>query len=288
MVSKVNRVALVTGAGRGIGRGIAVALAERGWTVVVNYRGNAEAAAETVRRVEQAGGQGLAVQADVASAADRERLVETTLRECGRIDLLVNNAGMAPRQRADVLETGEASYDEVMAVNLKGPFFLTQRVAKAMIVLIEAGLFEAGKADADGPDGTSLGVYSSPASAYSGWFRPTIVNVGSLSAYTSSTNRAEYCLSKAGVAMMTALYADRLAGYGIHVYEVRPGIIETDMTRGVRERYDSLIAAGLTPIRRWGQPEDVARAVVALAEGALPFSTGEVINVDGGFHLRRL
>ena len=294
MVSKVNRVALVTGAGRGIGRGIAVALAERGWTVVVNYRGNAEAAAETVRRVEQAGGQGLAVQADVASAADRERLVETTLRECGRIDLLVNNAGMAPRQRADVLETGEASYDEVMAVNLKGPFFLTQRVAKAMIALIEAGLFEAHEADADGPDGTSLGMYSSlamspsPTSAYSECMRPTIVNVGSLSAYTSSTNRAEYCLSKAGAAMMTALYADRLAGYGIHVYEVRPGIIETDMTRGVRERYDSLIAAGLTPIRRWGQPEDVARAVVALAEGALPFSTGEVINVDGGFHLRRL
>jgi len=288
VVSDVGRVALVTGAGRGIGRGIAVALAERGWAVVVNYRGNAEAAAETVRRVEQAGGRGLAVQANVASAADRDRLVETVLRECGRIDLLVNNAGMAPRQRVDVLETGEASYDEVMAVNLKGPFFLTQRVAKAMIALIEAGLYEADKADADGSDGTSLGMYSSPTSAYSGCIRPTIVNVGSLSAYTSSTNRAEYCLSKAGVAMMTALYADRLAGYGIHVYEVRPGIIETDMTRGVRERYDSLIAAGLTPIRRWGQPEDVARAVVALADGALPFSTGEVINVDGGFHLRRL
>ena len=263
MVSDVGRVALVTGAGRGIGRGIAVALAQRGWTVVVNYRGNAEAAAETVRQVEQAGGRGLAVQANVASAADRDRLVETVLRECGRIDLLVNNAGMAPRQRVDVLETGEASYDEVMAVNLKGPFFLTQRVAQAMIALVEAD-------------------------EYIGCLRPTIVNVGSLSAYTSSTNRAEYCLSKAGVAMMTALYADRLAGYGIHVYEVRPGIIETDMTRGVRERYDSLIAAGLTPIRRWGQPEDVARAVVALAEGALSFSTGEVINVDGGFHLRRL
>jgi len=271
-VSDVGRVALVTGAGRGIGRGIAAALAQRGWTVVVNYRGNAEAAAETVRRVVQAGGQGVAVQADVASAADRDRLVETVLREFGRIDLLVNNAGMAPRQRVDVLETGEASYDEVMAVNLKGPFFLTQRVAQAMIALVEAD-----EADADG--GTS---------AYSGSIRPTIVNVGSLSAYTSSTNRAEYCLSKAGVAMMTALYADRLAGYGIHVYEVRPGIIETDMTHGVRERYDSLIAAGLTPIRRWGQPEDVARAVVALAEGALSFSTGEVINVDGGFHLRRL
>jgi len=277
LVSKVNRVALVTGAGRGIGRAIAVALAEHGWAVVVNYRGNAEAASETVRRVEQAGGRALAVQADVASAADRERLVETVLREFGRIDLLVNNAGMAPRQRVDVLETGEASYDEVMAVNLKGPFFLTQRVAKTMIALVEAGVVEADKADADG--GTS---------AYSGCIWPTIVNIGSLSAYTSSTNRAEYCLSKAGVAMMTALYADRLAEYGIHVYEIRPGIIETDMTHGVRGRYDELIAAGLTPIHRWGQPDDVARAVVALAEGILSFSTGEVINVDGGFHLRRL
>jgi len=280
VVSDVGRVALVTGAGRGIGRGIAVALAQHGWTVVVNYRGNAEAAAETVRRVEGAGGQGVAVQADVASAADRDRLVETVLREFGRIDLLVNNAGMAPRQRADVLETGEASYDEVMAVNLKGPFFLTQRVAKAMIALVEAGVFEANEYIAD--------EYIADEYIADEYIRPTIVNVGSLSAYTSSTNRAEYCLSKAGVAMMTALYADRLAGYGIHVYEVRPGIIETDMTRGVRDRYDQLIAEGLTPIRRWGQPKDVARAVVALAEGTLSFSTGEVINVDGGFHLRRL
>jgi 3-oxoacyl-[acyl-carrier protein] reductase len=186
--------------------------------------------------------------------------VEGTLERFGRIDLLVNNAGIAPRQRVDILEVGEASYDEVMAVNLKGPFFLTHRVAKAMIGLIEAGTVE----------------------------RPKIVNVGSLSAYTSSPSRGEYCLSKAGVAMMTALYADRLAGYGIQVYEVRPGIIATDMTRVVGKKYDDLIAQGLTPIRRWGQPDDVARAVVAIAEEYLPFSTGEVINVDGGFHLRRL
>lgn len=255
-----DRVALVTGASRGIGRGIALALAERGWAVAVNYHSNAEAAAETVRLVQRAGSRGLAVQADIANAADRDRLVGATLEALERIDLLVNNAGMAPRQRVDILEVSEASYDEVMAVNLKGPFFLTQQVARTMIDLLRAGVVSQAR----------------------------IVNIGSLSAYTSSPSRGEYCLSKAGVGMMTALYADRLAEYGINVYEVRPGIIATDMTSVVKEKYDRLIAGGLTPIRRWGQTDDVARAVVALAEGYLPFSTGEVINVDGGFHLRRL
>jgi NAD(P)-dependent dehydrogenase (short-subunit alcohol dehydrogenase family) len=255
-----ERVALVTGGGRGIGRGIVLALAERGWSVVINFRGNAEAAAETLQRAEEAGGRALLAQGDVALAAERARLLEITLERFGRIDLLVNNAGMAPRQRADLLEMSEASYDEVMAVNLKGPFFLTQLVARQMIALIEAGVIRG----------------------------PQIINIGSLSAYTASRNRGEYCLSKAGVAMMTALFADRLADYGINVYEVRPGIIETDMTSVVKGRYDGLIADGLTPIRRWGEPADVARAVVAIAEGYLPFSTGEVINVDGGFHVRRL
>jgi 3-oxoacyl-[acyl-carrier protein] reductase len=255
-----ERVALVTGAGRGIGRGIALALAAQAWTVVINYHKDTTAATETMGLVQQAGGRGMALQADVAQASDRDRLVEETLAHYGRIDLLVNNAGVAPRLRVDILETKEASYDEVMAINLKGPFFLTQRVAKAMIELLQRGVVQA----------------------------PRIVNIGSLSAYTSSPSRGEYCLSKAGVAMMTALYADRLAEYGIQVYEVRPGIIQTDMTRVVKDKYDRLIAEGLTPIRRWGQPQDVARAVVALAEGMLPFSTGEVINVDGGFHMRRL
>jgi NAD(P)-dependent dehydrogenase (short-subunit alcohol dehydrogenase family) len=254
------KVALITGAGRGIGRGIAVALAEHGWTLVINYRRDAEAAAETMRLVERAGGQAISIPADIADASNRSRLVEKTLEHFGRIDLLVNNAGMAPRQRVDILDVGEASYDEVLAVNLKGPFFLTQGVARAMIELLKAGVIE----------------------------QPKIVNIGSMSAYTSSSNRAEYCLSKAGLAMMTALYADRLAEYGIHVYEVRPGIIETDMTSVAKAKYDRLIAEGLTPIRRWGEPDDVARAVVAIAEGYFPFSTGEVINVDGGFHLRRL
>lgn len=255
-----KRVALVTGAGRGIGRGIALALAKAGWTVVVNYHSNAAAADDTVKTIRQAGGEATAARADIAVAADRVRLVEQVMADHRRIDLLVNNAGMAPRQRVDVLETSEASYDEVMAVNLKGPFFLTQLVAKTMIELLAQSMIDA----------------------------PKIVNIGSMSAYTSSTNRGEYCLSKAGMGMMTMLFADRLAQHGINVYEVRPGIIATDMTSAVVEKYDKLIRDGLTPIRRWGQPEDVARVVVAIAEGYLPFSTGEIINVDGGLHFHRL
>ena len=255
-----ERVALITGASRGIGRGIAQALAGHEWTVIVNFRDNTDAAAETVATIQQAGGYACTMQADISRTSDRERLVQDVLATYQRFDLLVNNAGMAPRQRTDLLTMTEASYDEVMAVNLKGPFFLTQRVANVMIELLQRGTITA----------------------------PKIVNIGSISAYTSSPNRGEYCMSKAGMAMMTQLFADRLAEFGIHVYEVRPGIVATDMTSTVTAKYDQLIAGGLTPIRRWGQPEDVAKAVVALAEGYLPFSTGEVINVDGGFHLRRL
>jgi 3-oxoacyl-[acyl-carrier protein] reductase len=255
-----NKVAIITGGSRGIGRGIVLGLAKAGWSVTINYRGNADAAQETADLAAEAGGAALVVQADIGSAEDRERLVQDTLDHFGRIDLLVNNAGMAPRVRMDILQTTEESYDEVMSVNLKGPFFLTQQVANAIIELKQAGLVE----------------------------QPAIVNIGSISAYTSSPNRGEYCISKAGMGMMTALFADRLAEYEINVYEVRPGIIKTDMTSAVTEKYDKLIDEGLTPIRRWGQPDDIARAVLALAEGAFPFSTGEIINVDGGFHMRRL
>lgn len=254
-----QRVGIVTGAGRGIGRAIALALAGQGLAVVVNYRSNASAAAEVAQTIRECGGQVVCVQGDIAQAADRQHLLDITLERFGRVDVLVNNAGMAPRQRADMLELSEASYDEVMATNLKGPFFLTQLVSRAMIELVQRGLVQA----------------------------PLIINIGSLSAYASSTNRAEYCLSKAGVAMMTALFADRLAQHGIHVFEIRPGVIDTDMTQAVKARYDTLIAGGLTPIARWGQPDDVARAVTAIVSGLLPFSTGEVINVDGGYHLRR-
>ncbi|KAA3660246.1 MAG: 3-ketoacyl-ACP reductase, partial [Chloroflexi bacterium] len=210
--------------------------------------------------VKQAGGGWLVVQANIAEQADRERWVREVVGKYGRIDLLVNNAGMGPRQRLNILETTEASYDEVMAVNLKGPFFLTQQVANHMIQ----------------PKTEETGI------------APKIINIGSISAYTSSPARGEYCISKAGMGMMTALFADALADEGINVYEIRPGIIQTDMTSVVSSKYDKLIADGLTPIRRWGQPDDVAKAVVAIAEGLLPFSTGEIINVDGGFHLKRL
>jgi 3-oxoacyl-[acyl-carrier protein] reductase len=253
-------VALVTGAGRGIGQAIALSLAKASWQVVINYRSDEKAARNTLQLIQQAGGEGLLIQADISNSQNRERLVAKTLKAWGRIDLLVNNAGIAPHQRMDILQTSETSYDEVMTVNLKGPFFLTQLVACAMIDLLEAGVIS----------------------------NPKIINVGSISAYTSSVERGEYCISKAGMAMMTALFAHRLAEYNIYVYEVRPGVIETDMTSAVKEKYNRLFATGLTPIQRWGQPEDVAQAVLAIAEGHLPYSTGEVINVDGGFHLRRL
>jgi 3-oxoacyl-[acyl-carrier protein] reductase len=255
-----RRVALVTGASRGIGRAIAMALAERGWSVAINYRSDLVSAQDVLRIANKYGGKNLLVQADISRAEERNRMVEEVLKRFGRLDLLVNNAGIAPRQRRDLLEMREESYDEVLAVNLKGPFFLTQQVARTMIDLLGSGVIE----------------------------NPRIINIGSISAYASSPNRGEYCLSKAGISMMTALFADRLAESGIGVYEIRPGVIATDMTDAVKEKYDHLIANGLTPIQRWGQPEDVAKAVVAIAEGAFPFSTGEIFNVDGGFHLRRL
>ena len=256
-----EQVAIVTGSSRGIGRGIALSLAERGWRIVINYRSNRSAAEETQKAVEAAGGGALLVQADVASQADLTALVDATLAEYDRIDLLVNNAGVGPRQRVDMLQVGETSYDEVMNVNLKGPFFLTQRVANEMIALQARGVIQ----------------------------QPKIVNISSISAYTSSTARAEYCISKAGMSMTTKLWADRLAEYGINVYEIRPGIVATDLTSVVKDMYDRMILdEGLTPIKRWGTPDDIGKAVLAIAEGLFPFSTGEVINVDGGFHLHRL
>ena len=247
--------AIVTGSSRGIGRGIALSLAKDGWSVVINYCGNQQAAEETCAAVEEAGGKAIAVQGDVSLTADRERLVAESLAWNGSIDLLVNNAGIAPSVRADILDASEESFDRLMTVNLRGPYFLTQLVAKQMLKQEQKG---------------------------------QIVNISSISAYTASVNRGDYCLSKSGLGMMTALYAARLADEGIRVYEVRPGVIATDMTGAVKEKYDKLISEGLSPIRRWGVPEDIGRAVLAIARGDFPFSTGEVINVDGGFHMKTL
>ncbi len=255
-----QKIALVTGGGRGIGRAIAIALGTHHWNVAVNFRSGEVSAQQTLEKIKAGGGSGMLVQADISLADDRQRLVDTVLADYGWLDLLVNNAGMAPRQRVDLLEMGEASYDEVMATNLKGPFFLTQMAARIMLKQVAAG------------------------SAVP----PRIINIGSTSAMTSSPNRGEYCISKAGMAMMTLLFADRLAEAGINVYEIRPGIIHTDMTSKVQDRYSQLIENGLTPLKRWGEPEDVAQAVVAIAEGYFPFSTGEVLNIDGGFHFKRL
>ncbi len=256
-------VSLVTGAGRGIGRGIAIELAKLGHAVIINYAGNANAADECLQLVRAAGSDGITVQADIALTEDRARLVNETLATYGRIDLLVNNAGVAPSVRADVLEAGEESFDRLININLKGPYFLTQLVARQMIAQVQTNAVR------------SFGL-------------PRIVTVSSISAFTASVNRGDYCIAKAGLGMMTALFAARLAEYGINVYEIRPGVIATDMTAGVQEKYDHLIEQGAWPLRRWGQPEDIGRAVAAIARGDLPYSTGEVINVDGGFHLRTL
>ena len=254
------KTAIITGGNRGIGRGITLGLAEHGWQVMVNYFRNSDAAEETLGLIQAMGRNGAAIQADISRASDRQRLISKTMEEFGRIDLLINNAGMAPSQRLDILEVGEDSYDQVMTTNLKGPFFLTQQVACLMIDLLEAKTIKS----------------------------PNIINISSISAYTSSPNRGEYCISKAGMGMMTSLYADRLAEYGIGVYEIRPGIIATDMTSGVKQKYDQLFDQGVTPIARWGTPNDVANAVIAISQGYFPYSTGEIFNIDGGFHLRRL
>src|SRR5215470_7366302 len=240
--------AVVTGASRGIGRAIAIELAKT-HQLIATYRGRRDAA-ESLR--DETGCE--IFQCDVGSGADRAALVAFAHEKFDRLDLLVNNAGMAPRERRDLLETTEESFDELIATNLKGPHFLTQAAACWM----------AGQGDG------------------------RIVFVTSISSYTASVNRGEYCISKAGLSMSVALYAQRLASAGIKVFEIRPGVIRTDMIAKVERVYEEKIAAGLLPQRRMGEGSDVARAVRAVADGLLDYSTGQVLNVDGGFHLRSL
>ena len=252
-----SAVAMVTGSSRGIGAAIAIELARNGMDLALLDVLDCD---DTVKQIESLGRAALAVKTDVTSADARAAALAETESRFGRLDVLVNNAGVAPKVRADILDAGEESYDWVMRINLKGPHFLTQGVANWMI-----------RQRTDRPDD---------------WM--CIVNISSISAYTASPSRSEYCISKAGVSMTTKLWAARMAEYGVGVYEIRPGIISTDMTTAVKDKYDKLIDEGLTPIKRWGQPADIAAAVAACARGELKFSTGQVINVDGGFHLRTL
>lgn len=258
-------VVIVTGSSRGLGRGVALELAAYGCSVVINYARDSVAAAATLslcrKAATQAGQDFIAVEADIGSADGRARLVDATLAHFGRIDGLVNNAGIAPRVRADIVDATEESFEEIIRINLQGPYFLTQQVARHWLAQKYTTILPGG-------------------------FK--IVFISSISADTASSSRGDYCISKAGLAMAAQLWAGRLAAEGIQVVEIRPGIMATEMTEGVKAKYDALLAQGLVPQMRWGTPEDVGLAVRAIIAGHLPFSTGAVIPVDGGLHLRRL
>ena len=281
----MNPTALITGASRGIGRGIALELASLGYDLIINFASNQTAANQAVDACLQAATtaghniRAVSFRADVSESDQRNALVGFARAQFDSLTLLVNNAGVAPLVRADLLDASEESFDRLIRINVKGPYFLTQAIARWMIERPSSSGPGAVPETADGGEQAP----SRPAGP-----RPKIVTISSISAYTASPNRGDYCVAKAALSMLTPLYAERLAEHGINVYEIRPGIIATDMTGSVHERYDSLIAGGLTPIRRWGQPQDVGKAVAAIAQDLLPFSTGEVLNVDGGFHLRRL
>lgn len=255
-----KRIALVTGGSRGIGYGIAESLLKDGFSVAINGVRPAESVQEVLAGLREGGGEVVYCQGDVGNADDRARMLAQVREELGGLHILVNNAGVAPKERKDILEATAESYERVMDINLKGPYFLSQAAANWMI--------EQRTSQADA------------------FF--SIINVGSISATVVSPNRGEYCLSKAGIGMMTQLFAARLGEYRIPVYEVRPGVIATDMTAGVTEKYDRLIAGGLTVQQRWGYPEDVGKVVAALARGDFPYSTGQVVMVDGGLTMPRL
>ena len=256
----MQEVALVTGGTRGIGLGIAEALAKDGFRLALCGRRMEADVRDTVETLRDLGSDVLYVPADISSAEDRAALVEATLDHFGGLHVLVNNAGVAPKERNDLLEASEESFERVLRINLQGPYFLTQAVASAMVAQKQKN-----------PD-----------------VRGTIINITSISSTVASPNRGQYCISKAGLSMATQLWAVRLAEFGIGVYEVRPGIIRTDMTSGVTEKYDRLIEDGLMLQPRWGTPEDVGKAAAMLARGDLPYSTGTVVMVDGGLTVRRL
>ena len=266
-MSEQRPVAFITGASRGIGRGIAIELARFGYDIagtsrVIDSSSTSNGIFEVKQRVEELGATFLPIQGDVSELDHHELMVKTVVERFGRIELLVNNAGVAPDVRLDVLETTPESFDRVLSTNMRGPFFLTQRVARQMLDQLQTGSISGRK--------------------------PKIIFITSISAYISSPSRAEYCVSKAALSIAATVFSDRLAEYGINVYEVRPGIIKTDMTAAVQQKYDRLIEGGLIPQGRWGTPEDVGKAVVALVSGAFDYSTGAVIEVSGGMNIRHL
>ena len=253
-------VALITGGSRGIGLGIAKELASAGFDLAINGMRSETDVAESLKTLQDLGAEVLYVRGNIAFINDHEAMVSRVIEKWGRINVLVNNAGIAPPKRLDILEATSDIYDTVMETNLKGPYFMTQLVARKMV-----------EQKTHTPD-----------------IACCIINVSSISATVASVNRGEYCISKAGIAMATQLWAVRLAEFGINVYEIRPGIIKTDMTAGVQEKYDHLIGEGLTLQKRWGLPEDVGKVAAAMALGYLPYSTGQVVMVDGGMTVGRL
>ncbi|MEQ6119203.1 3-ketoacyl-ACP reductase [Reichenbachiella sp. MALMAid0571] len=254
----MNKYALVTGGTRGIGLGISVCLAKEGYNLAVNGVRNESDVSEVLDQLRTYGVDVIYCQGNLGLESDRHSILNKISKEFGQLDVLVNNAGVAPKERIDILNTTEESYDYVMSINLKGTFFLTQEAAGMMIAQKDKEV------------------------------QKCIINISSISATVASVNRGEYCISKAGMSMITALFATRLAEHNIPVYEVRPGLIATDMTSGAKEKYDKLIADGLTLQPRWGAPEDIGKVVASMAIGQLAYSTGQVIMVDGGLSIPRL
>jgi NAD(P)-dependent dehydrogenase (short-subunit alcohol dehydrogenase family) len=256
----MNKIAFITGGTRGIGFGIAVALGKAGFDLALNGMRNEGEVADALEEVRKLGVNVAYFQGNIAVREDRQAMFDKILSHFGAVNVLVNNAGIAPRERADILHAKEEIWDEVMDINLKGPYFLTQLFASYFVEMkMKNPLFDA-----------------------------TIINVSSISAFVASVNRGEYCISKAGIAMATKLWATRLGEYDIPVYEIQPGIIKTDMTSGVVEKYDKLFQEGISLQRRWGLPDDVGKVAAMLAQGHLPYATGQVIKVDGGLNIQRL
>ena len=253
-------VALITGGSRGIGLGIAKELATAGFNLAINGVRPEKSVKPVLKELKETGVKVIYAQGNIAKKEDRQKIFQKVIAEFGHLNVLVNNAGVAPRERKDILEASEEIYDEVMDINLKGPYFLTKLFANHMV-----------DQKNENPD-----------------FQCCIINVSSISASVASVNRGEYCISKAGIAMATKLWAARLGEFDIPVYEIQPGIIKTDMTSAVTEKYDKLFAEGLSIQKRWGTPEDIGKVAASMATGMMPYSTGQVVVVDGGMTVQRL